>query len=367
MKKLFVLLVVFVVLAMPVSVYAADDYGADGLYDNLPDDAKSSLSSIGIDKFDINSLKDISVDSILSEILNSVAEQSKSPLRVLSVITAVLLLNSLLYGIKSSYDNSSLHQALSLCITLCVTGAVVIPIIEVVNSSIEAIKTVSGFMLAYIPVIAVIMTASGQAVSGQSYYVMINIAGQAVSRISADIISPLLKLFLGLSISSAVASNVSLSGLIRFISRTSKWILGFIFGIFTAVLSFRQVISSGLDNVGSKAMRFTISSLVPVVGSALSEAYRTVQGSLGLLKSGVGVFAVIAVIVMFAPVLCRCVLWMFVIWASKTLGELFGIRDVCVLLESVGEVVSVIFAMLLCVMSVFIISTASVLVLGGAG
>jgi stage III sporulation protein AE len=70
---------------------------------------------------------------------------------------------------------------------------------------------------------------------------------------------------------------------------------------------------------------------------------------------------------MFAPVLCQCVLWMFVIWASKILGELFGIRDVCVLLESVGEVVSVIFAMLLCVMSVFIISTASVLVLGGAG
>ena len=370
MKKLFALIfIIIIVISSPARVNAADslaeDYGADSLIDNLPEDTRKSLTDIGLGEFDINALNELSFEKILNGIISSAGEEGKTPLRTLAVIIALLLLYSLLYGLRSSVSNTSLQQVLSICVTLCVTAALVVPIITVINSGIDIIKTASDFMLAYIPVMLVVMTASGKAVSGASYYTLMMFAGQAVTQISSAFIAPFLKLFLGLSISSAVSPNINLSGLVRFISKLIKWSLGFIMCLFTGVLTLRQIVSSGLDSVGTRAVKFTLSSLVPVVGSALSEAYKTVQSSVGLLRSGVGVFALIAVMAVFMPVIIRCLWWLLILWVSRSAGELMGLKEPCFLLESVSGVIGNIFAIILCVSAVFIISTASVLILGG--
>lgn len=371
MKKVFCcIIILFLIAASPFKAYAeyedySNDYGAQSLYDELPDESKKSLSDIGLDKFDISSLNNLSFDKIITEILGSVAEQSSSPLKLLAVIIAVMLLYSLLYGIKTSIDNSSMQQVMSICVTLCVTGALVTPVMSVINDGIDTVKTASSFMLAYLPVMLAVMTASGRAVSGGAYYAMMTFLGQAVNQVSANIVLPFLKLFTGLSIASAVSPSINLSGFTRCISKLAKWILGFIMALFSSVLTLRQLISVGLDSVGTRAVKFTLSSLVPVVGSALSEAYKTVEGSVGLLKSGIGVFAIIAVFSVFLPIVLRCLLWLFVLWVSKAAGELMNLREPCLLLESISGVISTILAVILCVAAVFIISTASVLIIGG--
>ena len=105
---------------------------------------------------------------------------------------------------------------------------------------------------------------------------------------------------------------------------------------------------------------------MPVVGSALSEAYKTVQSSIGLLRSGVGVFALLAVIAVFMPVVIKCLWWLLVLWLSKSAGELMGLKEPCFLLESVSSVFSVILAITLSVCAVFVISTAALFILGGS-
>ena len=170
---------------------------------------------------------------------------------------------------------------------------------------------------------------------------------------------------MALGITSAVSSGINLSGIIKMISKFTKWILGFVMTLFSAFLTIKQIIASGLDSVSDRAVKFSLTSFVPVAGAALSEAYKSVESSVGLLKSGVGVFALIAVAVMFLPVFLECLLWMFSLWAAKSAGELMNIREPCALLDSMYTVVSTIFALLLSVASVLIISTALVLMTGG--
>lgn len=374
MKRLFVILIItFLVLNSPFKACAAQsdslasDYGADKIIDSLPDEAKDSLSSIGLNGLDINALSNLSLDKIFGELFNSAAKNGKAPVGALAVIIAVMLLYSLIYGIRSSFDNNSLQQVMSVCLTLCVTGAITAPVISVIQSGISVITIAANFMLAYLPVMLAVMTAAGNGASGGSYYALMTFAGEIVSQAGSNIISPFLKVFLGLSVASAVSPNVNLGGFIKFISKLCKWLLGFVMTIFTGVLTLRQLVSSGLDSVTTRAVKFTISSLVPVVGTALSEAYKTVRGSVGLLRSGIGVFALIAVIVVFAPVIIQCLWWMLVLWASKAAGELMGLKEICFLFESVSGVVTLIMAILLCVAAVFIISTSTVLILGGSG
>lgn len=336
------------------------------LYNSLSDEAKKSLSNLGIDGIDYNSINDLTFEKIISEIISAAANQSANPLKAFISIIAVMLLSSMLGTLKSSLENSRMQQIIDVVATLCITSALVVPVSNTVLHTTEIIVTASNFMLAYIPIMLVVMVSSGQAVSGSAYYSMMIMAGQGVSQIASNVIAPLLNAFLGISIASAVSPNMNLLGITSFIGKIIKWLLGFVMTIFTALLSFKQIITTSLDNVSTRAVRFTLTSLVPVVGSALSDAYKTVQSSVNLLKSGLGVFVIISTAVVFLPVIAECLLWVLSIGLSKAAGEVLNLSQPCKVLEAVSTVVTTLLAIIFCIMAVYIISTAVVLMMGGA-
>lgn len=172
-------------------------------------------------------------------------------------------------------------------------------------------------------------------------------------------------MFLGLSITSSVSPSVNLSGFMSMISKSVKWLLGFAMTIFTAVLTFRQLISVSVDNVSTRAVRFTLNSFIPIVGSALSDAYKVVQGSIGLLKSGIGIIVILSVTIVFMPVILQGVMWMFTLWIGKSTAEVLNLNGPAKLLENISSVFSTLIAVLLCIMSIYILSTAAVIMLGG--
>lgn len=368
MKKFITIIIISIsfVLLSTVAASAAEDsfiYDLSGIYDSLSDEAKQSLNDIGATSADPNTLSEISFNSIVTEILNLAGDNISYPLKGLISITALLLLSSILSAYKSSL-NSDISTVLNITTTLCITCAVAVPAISVINNIADVISISSNLMIAYIPIMVVIMAASGHAVSGASYYSMMLAAGEGVGQLSSKVILPMLNMFLGLSITSSVSPDINLSGFINMFSKAIKWILGFGMTIFTAVLALKQLITSSLDDVSTRAVRFTLNSFIPIVGSALSDAYKTVLGSVGLLKSGVGVFVILAVAVVFLPVILQSIMWIFTLWIGKSTAEVLGLSQPAKFLESISIVFSTMLAILLCIMSIYIISTAIVLIAG---
>lgn len=372
MKKIITIFIISIslIIISTVAVNAEENaeessflYDLSGIYNSLSDEAKQSLEDIGAASADPNTLSEISFNSIVAEILDLAGENVSSPLKGLISITALLLLSSILSAYKSTL-NSDISTALNITTTLCITCAVAVPAISVINNTASVISTASNLMIAYIPIMVVIMATSGHAVSGASYYSMMLAAGEGVGQLSSKVIVPLLNMFLGLSITSSVSPDINLSGFINMFSKAIKWILGFGMTIFTAVLALKQLITSSLDDVSTRAVRFTLNSFIPIVGSALSDAYKTVLGSVGLLKSGVGVFVILSVAVVFLPVILQSLMWIFTLWIGKSTAEVLGLSQPAKLLEAINVVFSTMLAILLCIMSIYIISTAIVLIAG---
>ncbi len=359
-----------IIIFSTFSVSAADNV-TDKIADTeiitqaLPDDAKKSLSDIGINSVDPKILSGISFTDIINELFKTSSEQLREPLAVLAAVVAAMLLYSLLYGLRSSVNSYSMQSVISLCTTLCIVCLTSVPVVSVINASVDTVGNVSRFMLAYLPVMVGVLSASGQAVSGSAYYSMVMLAAQGVTAMSSTVAAPLMQTLLGLGVSSAVNPMVNLSGILRTVTKLLKWIVGIVMTIFTAVLSLRQLVAVNLDGVSVRALRFALGSAVPVVGSALSEALRTVQGSVSLLKSGIGVFAIIAAAVIFLPVILRCLFWSAALKIALSVGEIIGLRESCVLLENISAVLSLLIAVLLSLAAVFIISTAALLLIGG--
>ena len=141
--------------------------------------------------------------------------------------------------------------------------------------------------------------------------------------------------------------------------------LTFTMSVFTAILTMQSIISSSADSAGVKATRFAISSFVPLVGGALSEAYQTVRGCMGMLKSGVGVFAILATGTIYLPAIISCLLWLAAINIAIALAGVFDMGDIIKLLKSVTTVINSLIAILLCCMIIFIVSSAIMLMAGG--
>lgn len=339
---------------------------AESLIEQLPQGSKDSLKNIGADTADVYKLANLSFFDFIKEILAVFAGQATAPLKTIGTVLAIMLLYAVFDSYKDSLKISPTQQVLDTVVTLCITCAIVIPVTSVISSSTSAIKSAGTFMLSYIPIMAVVLIASGRQLAGSSYYASMILAGEGVVQISSNVITPVLNGFLGISVTSAVTPNINLKGVTQLLNKLIKWSLAFIMTVFSAFLTFKSIIATAVDNVSVRAVRFTLSSFIPIVGSALSEAYKTVQSSVNMLKSGIGVLVIIAVGFIFLPVISQCLIWMISLNISKSVGEVLNLTLPCTLIGNVISVISTLFAVITCIMSVFIISTAVILMAGGA-
>ena len=338
--------------------------GADALIDELPVETRQLLKSIGVTSPSWQELNSLSFSDILSSIMNTVQEQSITPLNCVVKIIGVILLVALINSVKSTIASSSLTSVLDSVSVLSVSIILIQPISSTIEYSSMVIKLSSDFMLIFTPVMVAIMLTMGQSLQGAGSYSMVMGAGTAVSQISANILQPLLNTFLGMSVVSGISQRVKLGGFCELVNKMVKWVLTFVMSIFTTILTMQSVISASADSTGTRATRFAISSFVPLVGGALSEAYQTVRSCMGMLKSGVGVFAILATSIIYLPAIISCILWLVAINIATALAEVFDMKQIITLLKSVAVVINTLIAILLCCMIIFIISSAVMLMVG---
>ncbi|MBQ7133735.1 MAG: hypothetical protein IJO20_04485 [Ruminococcus sp.] len=364
----FIALLLIVTLSV-VRVSAEDiselEKSLDSLMDSLSDEAKGDLASVGVTSPDINDMKNLSFESIIELIVNKLSFYSGASFSASAVVIAILLLNALFDSYTDALKQSTTKEVIQVVSTLCITTTLVIPIIDLINDSIATITDASNFMLLYIPIMVAIVTFSGQAVSAASYYSFMVLACQGISQLSTRVISPLLSVYLGFCVSSSICDRVNLRGLCQMFSKVIKWLVAFSMTVFSALMTIRSMITTAYDSVTARAVRFTMSSFIPIVGAALSESYKTIQGSINLLRSGAGVFVILAILIVFLPCVCRCLMWLLSINLCKCIGEIISVTSPINMLSCVSSVISTVFAITVCVMAVFVISTALLITLGG--
>lgn len=366
MKKWIMIPICFAVLCFSVLTVKAEETTCDmsGIYDCLSDEAKAQMLALGADSAEVTVLSGLSFESVMTQIGKMAVENAAAPLRGLISVTAMLLICSMLTAYKGALSND-MSSVLNITLSLCLSAAIVLPATELIRTAESVLVNASNLLLAYIPVTALLLTASGSIAGSSAYYASVLGLGEGVLQLSSRVVVPFMNMLLGMCIAGGVSSNVNLSGFSKTLSKASKWLLGFLMAVFSAVLGIRQVLSDSLDTVSGRAARFAFSSFVPVVGSAIGEALKTIQGSVTVLKSGVGVFVIIALAVTFLPLLLRTLLWVFTLWLGKSVAEVLNITQGSRILGGLSEVFSTLIALLLCVMIIYIISTALVFTIGG--
>lgn len=342
-----------------------EDVGADKLIFELPESAKNIMNELGISYFTPGSADNLSINGIISVIGYVIKSNIYEPLKILLCVIGIILLTALFDTFKNGSSSDSLENVLNAAAVLCTVTVISPSLLELISQLSETIVNSSNFMSLYVPVITVLAVTSGGTLSGAAFYTAMIYISSAISQISSKIIVPLLKCVLSLSIVSSVSDKVSLEGFISLFRKIVKWLLCFCMSLFVAFMTMKTIVTTAEDTISNKVAKFAINSFVPIVGGALSDAYQTVIGCVGVLKSGVGVVAMIAIFAIFLPAVMKCAVWQAAIAISCAVGEVFSVKKICTLLSSIEKILSSINAILLSIMVIYIVSTAIIIIVGG--
>lgn len=373
MKKLAAFVVILMAaLLFSLPVNAAQDYGreifdeqlresgADALYSSLPEQTRELLSELGIYEISEDRMPGADFADILGKTGELAAKKGSAPLAAAAVCIGILLLGSVTGGSQQS-ALAGVGNAVG---ALCIYCIIITPLCSLISSVGEVISAITGFSAMYIPVMAGLLACGGHEGSASSYYTLLMGASQIITQLSAKFVIPMINVFTVLSVSASLSCEVKMSSLCSAVYKTVKWVLTFVMSIFATVLTTQTFAASSMDRVSKRALSFTVSSFVPAVGGVLSETLGAFTGSLEMLRSGAGVFIIIACGCIVLPVLIECILWRAVLTVLAAAGETFGTERMKTVFTMLSDAVGMLTAVLLCVLSVFIISTVIILIAG---
>lgn len=384
MKKILMFLLCLLLLCMPVSAVSGSDAsgestlqeqfeeqleasGADELIENAPEQVKESLYDLGLDTISFQKILSLSPKEFIPYFIDQVQAVIARPVKLLAIVVGIIVLCALMNALKQSMAEDKLKEVFQVVSILCICAAVITPVIDCISKTGKTIFDCSNFLISFVPVLSGVMTAGGQIVTATSYQVFLFWAAELVSVIVSRTLVPFLGIYLAIAITSSMNAEFRLDKIADSLKSFICWSLGGLLTVFVGILSIQGIVASSADTVSLKATKFLISSVVPVVGGALSDALGSVQSCVKLLKTSVGAYGIIIAVMTFLPLLIESISWLLVTKISQVVAEFLGAGGVTPVLKATSSVLSIILAIILCFMMLIIITTTIMMLLGTGG
>lgn len=383
MKRFFCVLILFFVWTTPVAAANAEqsdtttatsniaDIDTQDLLEGsgagditLPDGVSDFLNENNITVKEPSSILSITPKMVFAEIWRSLKEKLMEPLGMLAGLLAVILLCAVMESMGDTVCDAKTGKIFGIISILTCVGLLSTPLFGIMQKAADTLVAGGQFMLCYIPVFASIVAASGGITAAGGYNIIVMAVAEVFTQLANTILLPLLGFCLALGVVEAINPSISLSGLTTGIKKVATWGLGFIMTVFVGLLTIQSIVGTSVDTVAIKAGKFMVSSFVPVVGGALSDAYTTIRGSLGLLRGGVGSFGIIALVLTMLPTILSVAVLQLYICVGEIVAEIFGVKQLCGFLKNVSAVLAITMGLLLCFSIMLIISTTVIMLVG---
>ncbi|MCL1902922.1 MAG: stage III sporulation protein AE [Oscillospiraceae bacterium] len=362
MKK--IILFILIVILFPQAFVAAEefvqDFGQDEIREALPETAQEYMENI--------KPLELTFSAVVSEIWELLKKEVTKPLKMLVSLTGVIILCAAAETLRASGEKAgSNSHAFEIAGVLAGAGIMSASIAESVTRTSQTLTAAAAFMLTFIPILAGIMAVMGQVVSAGLFNTSVLLAAQLFSQVMVTALMPLSASILGVSIAGAVSPDLKTENLAKTVKTVVIWVLGFLATVFTGLLTVQSLVSGNTDTVTMKAVKFTVSGGVPIIGGAVSDALGVVNGSVAVLKSSTGAFGIISIVAVCLPSIISVVCFRIALSLAGAVSDMFGSARLSSLLKSGESVLSVILAMSVCFMLIMLVSVALMIKIGSGG
>lgn len=245
-----------------------------------------------------------------------VSENIKVGLRALVVIGLCQLMTLS----ESPYSRKIAAMTGALGIMAC-CGPVLMRGMEMTEKSMDEMSSLSKVLM---PIAASTAMSSGGTASAASAYSLTVLFTNLLCRFSEGFAFPILFGCLACTMVDAAMEQSRMLRLRQFAIMMANKCLRLLVYFFTGLLTITGVITGNQDAAALKALKFSISFSVPVVGGIISDAAETVFSGAVFLKNTVGTFGMLAMIaISVVPFFCLALDYLLL----KGIGALGGVME----------------------------------------
>lgn len=378
MKKTVIFLCALLLfLLIPVSSYSMDyseeeynktlsSYDLSSFEKELDTDTYKMLDELGVLDFSYESITGLSFNDIVGLLKSLFQKKAELPIKSSVTILVFILLSAFLQSLKAESDDS-VNMIYSTATALLVATVVLVKLTSTVSLASMAISVASNFVYAFIPVFCSIVVASGGITTGFSTNTTLLILAQGLSFISSNVFMPIVNCYLALGVTSSLRYELNLDKLLSSVKKIITTCISFVSGVFVSVLSVKTAVAGRADMLGLRSIRFAINSVVPVIGSSISEGLLSIQAYSSLIKSSVGIVGVVAVALVFLPSIIEVVLWRISLTLCVIVSDVFGDKSVSAVLNAFLNTLLLINVILILSMVTTVISFGILIAAGGVG
>ena len=260
--------------------------------------------------------------------------------RVAISVLAVAILIGFLHG-----QDGPGKQMVSLAGCVAVGLILLQPVGTQVANAQDTVTQLSEYGKLLLPVMTAALAAQGGAATSAALYGATIAFDAILLGLIRIVLVPMVYVYLLLGLMHAAVGEGVLKRLRDFLKSLMTWSLKTILYVFTAYLSLTGVVSGTADQAALKAAKMTISGMVPVVGSILSDASEAVLVSAGVIKNGVGIAGMLAVVAIVIVPFLRLGVEYLILKLTGALCKLFGEGPVANLVEDFSTGMGFLLAM----------------------
>ena len=347
MKRLIIIIAFAILLFTPVA-YAENSYTqieGNDLFNNTVNSATQGKLSI-------------MPQDIIQYITDTFMYEIRSSKGLILSVFVIALISGMLNSV--SRDNKTSDAAFFVCFCL-ITIAITKIITITVGYGSDVIDEMCTFVTKLAPMLSVLLVTSGYTASAAAFYPIFSASVYFICLITEKCILPLIYTSCVVGILDNLSGKIHLNNFNRLIKSLSKWILTGSLTIFTGINAIYGFCAPSVDGVAMKTAKFAVGSMVPVVGGFVADSIDTVISGTRLMKNSVGTAGIIFLLVTCAVPVIKVAAVMLTLRISSALIEPLGDKRHSDMLMEAADAVTTVFAMMIAVAILFIISIAIII------
>lgn len=362
MKMFFLGLLCFLLLIrFGINATASEEVYTQ-ITDALGEDELKLMDEFGFSAMLGGDVTEITPGKAIETVYGIFSGELTEPVKAAGAVLGILFITTLICSFLP--ENGTLSSMGKTVALMCIMFMIISICADLFTECCSALLVTEEFMLVLIPILAGVISFSGNPSLAISFNTVAFSFSQLVSYFFSEIVPSLSAVLMAVCSAGAVNPLMKTSGIGKTLARIINLIMAFVAGIFVAVLSIRGVVAGAADTVGIRGVRFLVGNIVPVVGSALGEALNSIVAGLSLMKNTVGMFGIAAVLVINLPVLIKVILWKGALYFISASADCLGSQEIKGFSENMTGVLSVIMGAVCFTSFVFTISIAIILTVG---
>ncbi|WP_164668646.1 stage III sporulation protein AE [Virgibacillus doumboii] len=276
--------------------------------------------------------------------------------KLLGLLLLLTLFSTILQTMHTAFEQSTVSKVAYYVVYIVLIFLALNSFYLAVSYAKDAIDTMSGFMIALLPLMLGIMATLGNVITVSFFHPIVFFLIHASGVLVSKFILPLLFLSALLLIVSTLNENYKVTHLANLFKSVGMGTLGVFLTVFLGVMSVQGATSAIQDGVAMKTTKFITGNFIPVVGRTFTDAADTILSASLLLKNAVGIVGVLIVVFVAAFPAIKIFVIAIIYKLAAAVLQPIGDGPVITTLNTISKYIVYILACLLAVSLMFFLA-----------